>query len=124
MSQWAAGAATIFSQFLVKETPMFERRRFILAVCSVLLLGLLGCAGTKQRESTGEYFDDTAITTRVNAAILKEPSLKFFQIEVETFKGRVLLSGFVDTKEQVATAGRVAAGCKGVKSVVNHLVVK
>ncbi|MCM0754401.1 BON domain-containing protein [Desulfovibrio aminophilus] len=103
---------------------MLDRRRLLLVLGSLAMLVLLGCAGTKQRESTGEYFDDTAITTRVNAAILKEPTLKFFQIEVETFKGRVLLSGFVDTKEQMATAGRVASGCKGVKTVVNHLVVK
>lgn len=100
------------------------RRTLILSLGSVLLLFMLGCSSTHTRESTGEYFDDTAITTRVKAAILKEPSLSYFQIEVETFKGKVQLSGFVNTKEEAATAGRVAATTKGVKSVVNSLVVK
>lgn len=102
-----------------------NNRRIVTAfLCSLFLLLMLGCASTQKRESPGEYIDDSTITTKVNAAILKESSLKFFQINVETFKGRVQLSGFVDTKEQVAKAGEVAAGVKGVKSVHNNLVVK
>lgn len=103
---------------------MNTRRALVLFLGSALLLFVLGCSATRTRESTGEYFDDAAITTRVNAAILKEPSLSYFQIDVETFKGKVQLSGFVNTKEEAATAGRVAASTKGVKSVVNSLVVK
>ena len=103
---------------------MNTRRALVLFLGSALLLFVLGCASTRTSESAGEYFDDAAITTRVNAAILKEPSLSYFQIDVETFKGKVQLSGFVNTKEQAATAGRVAATTKGVKSVVNSLVVK
>lgn len=100
------------------------RRALILSLGSALLLFMLGCSATSTRESTGEYFDDAAVTTRVKAAILKEPTLSYFQIDVETFKGKVQLSGFVNTKEEAATAGRIAATTKGVKSVVNSLVVK
>lgn len=103
---------------------MNNKRLVTAMLCSLFLLLLLGCASTQKHESAGEYIDDATITTKVNAAILKEPTLKFFQINVETFKGRVQLSGFVDTKEQVAKAGQVAAGVKGVKSVHNSLVVK
>lgn len=103
---------------------MMTRRAFVLLLGPALLLFLTGCSATRTRESTGEYFDDSAVTTRVKAALLKEPSLSSFDIEVETFKGKVQLSGFVNTKDEAATAGRVAAAAKGVKSVVNSLVVK
>lgn len=100
------------------------RRSLVLFLGAALLLLATGCASTRTNQSAGEYFDDTAITTRVKAAILKEPTLSYFQIDVETFKGRVQLSGFVNTKEQSDTAGRIAATTKGVRSVVNSLVVK
>ena len=93
-------------------------------LCALLLATLVGCAGTKTRESTGQYIDDSAITTKVKAAIFAEESLKTLQITVVTFKGVVQLSGFVDSAASVTKAGKVASGVKGVKSVKNDLVVK
>ena len=83
-----------------------------------------GCAGTSTKESTGEYFDDSAITTKVKAAILQEPTLKSSEINVETFKGVVQLSGFVNSPQVVSRAVEVARGVNGVKSVTNNLIVK
>ena len=101
-----------------------RHRAWTILLCVVLIAAFAGCASTPTREGTGEYIDDSAITTKVKAAIFAEPSLKTFQINVETFKGVVQLSGFVDTAQQVTKAGEVAAGVKGVKSVKNNLIVK
>jgi len=102
------------------------RRHRILSflVCIALVTAFFGCASTPTREGTGEYVDDSAITTKVKAAIFNEPALKVFQINVETFKGEVQLSGFVDTAQTVKKAGEVARGVKGVNSVKNNLIVK
>jgi osmotically-inducible protein OsmY len=93
-------------------------------VCIGLIAVFLGCASTPMREGTGEYIDDSAITTKVKAAIFNDPSLKVFQINVESFKGEVQLSGFVDSAQSVKKAGEVARGVNGVKSVKNNLIVK
>jgi osmotically-inducible protein OsmY len=84
----------------------------------------LGCAATAKSESTGEYFDDTAITAKVKTDILAEPSLKSAEINVETFKGVVQLSGFVSSQANVNTATVVAKNVNGVKSVKNDMRVK
>ena len=94
---------------------------------SALFLALLlvaACAGTSKKESTGEYVDDSWITTKVKTAILNEPSLKVAQINVETFKGVVQLSGFVRSQADVDKAVQVARGVAGVKSVKNDMRVK
>jgi osmotically-inducible protein OsmY len=101
-----------------------SHRILSLVICIGLIAVFLGCASTPKREGTGEYVDDSAITTKVKAAILNEPSLKVFQINVETFKGEVQLSGFVDSAQSVKKAGEVARGVGGVKSVKNSLIVK
>ena len=93
-------------------------------ICIVLMAASLGCASTPTRESTGEYIDDSAITTKVKSAIFSDPSLKVFQINVETFKGEVQLSGSVDSDQMVKKAGEVARSVGGVKSVRNDLIVK
>jgi len=93
-------------------------------VAIMLIAVFLGCASTPTRESTGEYIDDSTITTKVKAAIFSDPSLKVFQINVETFKGEVQLSGSVDSDQIVNKAGEVARGIGGVKSVKNDLIVK
>jgi osmotically-inducible protein OsmY len=93
-------------------------------VCIGLITVFLGCAATHKRESTGEYVDDSVITTKVKAAIFNEPTLKTMQINVETFKGDVQLSGFVDSAESVDKAEAVARNVNGVVSVKNDLVVK
>ena len=104
---------------------MAKRHRILsFLICIGLIAVFLGCASTPKREGTGEYLDDSAITTKVKAAIFNEPTLKVFQINVETFKGEVQLSGFVDTAQSVTRAGEVARGVKGVKSVKNNLIVK
>lgn len=104
---------------------MVKRRRILsFLVCIGLIAVFLGCASTPTREGTGEYIDDSAITTKVKAAIFNDPSLKVFQINVETFKGEVQLSGFVDSAQSVKKAGEVARGVNGVKSVKNNLIVK
>jgi len=104
---------------------MVKRHRMLsILICIGLIAAFVGCASTSKREGTGEYIDDSAITAKVKAAILNEPSLKVFQINVETFKGEVQLSGFVDSAQSVSKAGEVARGVKGVKSVKNSLIVK
>ena len=95
-----------------------------LLVCLGLITTFLGCAATQKHESTGQYIDDSVITTKVKAAIFNEPTLKTLQINVETFKGEVLLSGFVDSAQSVKKAGEVAGSVNGVVSVKNNLVVK
>jgi osmotically-inducible protein OsmY len=93
-------------------------------VIAVTLAAVLGCAGTQTRESTGEYIDDTAITTKVKAAIFNEPSLKSAEINVETFKGTVQLSGFVSSPANINKAVEVARGVSGVTSVKNDMRLK
>jgi osmotically-inducible protein OsmY len=93
-------------------------------ICIGLIAAFVGCASTQKREGTGEYIDDSAITTKVKAAIFNDPALKVFQINVETFKGDVQLSGFVDSSQSVGKAGEIARGVKGVRSVKNNLIVK
>jgi len=92
--------------------------------CFVLITALMGCASTRTHEGTGEYVDDTAITTKVKSAIFTDPALKVLQINVETFKGVVQLSGFVDSRESATKAAEVARSVKGVVEVKNDLVVK
>jgi len=90
----------------------------------VLMATALGCASTTRHEGTGEYVDDTVITTKVKAAILNEPTLKSTEINVETFKGVVQLSGFVSSSASESTAVKVASAVAGVKSVKNDMRLK
>jgi hyperosmotically inducible protein len=91
---------------------------------AVALATVLGCAPTPTREGTGEYIDDTVITTKVKAAILNEPSLKATEINVETFKGVVQLAGFVRQQADMNKAVEVASRVGGVKSVKNDMRLK
>jgi osmotically-inducible protein OsmY len=91
---------------------------------AVSLVSVVGCASTPKQEGTGEYIDDTAITTKVKAAIFNEPTLKSAEINVETFKGVVQLSGFVKERADVDKAVTVARGVSGVKSVKNDMRLK
>ncbi len=83
-----------------------------------------GCASTPTRESTGEYVDDSTITTKVKAALIKDPIVKARDVKVETFKGAVQLSGFVNSEAEKTQAGSLAAAVNGVTSVKNDIVVK
>ncbi len=90
----------------------------------IVLATALGCAPTPTKEGTGEYVDDTIITTKVKAAIFNEPSLKSSEINVETFKGAVQLSGFVKYQADINKAVQIANNVKGVKSVKNAMRLK
>lgn len=92
--------------------------------CLVLITLFVGCASTRTKEGTGEYVDDSVITTKVKSAIFSDPDLKVFQINVETFKGVVQLSGFVNSAQSVTKAVEVARSIKGVAGVKNDLIVK
>ena len=89
-----------------------------------LMLSALGCGSTPQQSSTGQYIDDSAITTKVKAAIFNEPSLKVNQISVETYKNVVQLSGFVDSSASMDKAVTIARSVQGVSSVKNDMRVK
>ena len=91
---------------------------------ALLMLSFLGCASTSTKEGTGEYVDDTVITTKVKAAIFNEPSLKSSEINVETFKGKVQLSGFVNSQADINKAVEVTRNVKGVISVKNDMRLK
>jgi len=93
-------------------------------VVLMLLATFVACASTPKQESAGEYVDDSVITTKVKSLIAADDFLKSFQISVETFKGIVQLSGFVNTQQAVDKAGQIARSVKGVQSVKNNLIVK
>lgn len=99
-------------------------RRIAVAMMLVLPMLVVACAQTKTNESTGQHVDDAAITIDVKTAILQDPALKVMQIEVETHKSTVQLSGFVDTPEMVVRAGAIARQVSGVSAVQNNLMVK
>ena len=103
---------------------MKNLKLFSTIIPAILLATTLGCASTSTREGTGEYIDDTVITAKVKAAVLNEPTLKSTEVNVETFKGIVQLSGFVKDPGDVQKAGEVARGVKGVTSVKNVMIVK
>jgi hyperosmotically inducible protein len=104
---------------------MKQFNKYLSAVfLAVTLVSVVGCSSTPQKEGTGEYIDDSVITTKVKAAILNEPSLKVTEINVETFKGVVQLSGFVASQADINKAVEVARGVKGVSSVKNDMRVK
>jgi osmotically-inducible protein OsmY len=104
---------------------MLRRHRTLsILICIGLIAVFVGCASTPKKASTGEYIDDSVITTKVKAALVEDPMTKAYQINVETFKGEVQLSGFVDSAQSVKKAGEVARGVKGVTSVKNNLIVK
>ena len=103
-----------------------KKRNFVIH-CIVLLMLIAtfaACASTPKQESTGEYVDDSVITTKVKSLLAADDFLKSFQISVETFKGTVQLSGFVGSQKAVDKASEIARSVKGVTSVKNDLIVK
>jgi osmotically-inducible protein OsmY len=99
-------------------------RRLTTLVAIAFMAMTLGCASTAKQEGTGEYIDDTVVTAKVKAAIFNEPTLKSAEINVETFKGVVQLSGFVNSREDVNKAVTVARQVPGVTSVKNDMRLK
>jgi len=104
---------------------MKQLRQYLSALfLAVTLVSVVGCASTSKQEGTGEYVDDSVITTKVKAAIFNEPTLKSAEVNVETFKGAVQLSGFVSSQTAINKAAELARGVAGVKSVKNDMRVK
>jgi osmotically-inducible protein OsmY len=103
------------------------KKRTVIIHCLVLLTliaAFAGCASTRTSESTGEYIDDSVITTKVKSLLAGDDFLKSFQIGVETFQGTVQLSGFVNSQKAVDKAAEITWSVKGVKSIKNNLIVK
>jgi len=103
------------------------KKRNIVIHCLVLLMLITtfaACATTSKHESTGEYIDDSVITTKVKSLLANDDFFKSFQISVETYQGVVQLSGFVDSQKAVDKAGEIVRSVQGVKSVKNNLMVK
>lgn len=111
---------------------MKQRINILVIVLAGVLATTLGCTSTKSQdaastnkhESAGEYIDDSVITTKIKTAVLKEPTLKSYEITVETYKGVVQLSGFVSSAAEISKAGEIARAVKGVTSVKNDLRIK
>ena len=99
-------------------------RKFAYFIIAMMLAGMVGCTSTAKQEGTGEYVDDTVITAKVKTAVFNDPALKSAEINVETFKGVVQLSGFVSSAAAASKAVEVARGVSGVKSVKNDMRLK
>ncbi|MGZ4971052.1 MAG: BON domain-containing protein [Methylobacter sp.] len=91
---------------------------------TLTLLTAAGCASSPKAEGTGEYVDDSVVTTKVKAALVNDPNVSAAEVNVETFKGVVQLSGFVKTRAEMNRAIEVARGVPGVKSVKNNMTLK
>jgi osmotically-inducible protein OsmY len=104
------------------------KKKSIFIISCLLILTFVATfaayAATAKHESTGEYVDDSVITTKVKALLAKDDFLKSFKISVKTYKGKVQLSGFVNSKDAVSKADEITKSIKGVKSVQNSLIVK
>ena len=104
---------------------MKTRRRIVgYWVLIMFVAALVACASTSKQSSTGEYVDDSVITTKVKSLLAEDDFLKSFKISVETYKGTVQMSGFVNSQQAVDKAGQIASSVKGVRSVKNDLIVK
>ncbi len=99
-------------------------QRIATAMFTASLLATAGCATNESVAGTGRYIDDTVITAKVKASLFNEPTLKSTDINVETYKGDVQLSGFVDDPTDAAKAVEIAKGVRGVSSVKNDVRVK
>ena len=103
---------------------MIFANRISTLILAASLVAVAGCASTATKEGTGEYVDDSVITTKIKGEILEEPTLKSMEIKVVTFKGVVQLSGFVKDPKDAAKAAEIARGVKGVMSVKNDIRMK
>ncbi len=99
-------------------------KKFAATTLAVGAIFLAACQATPTQESTGQYIDSTVISTKVRAKIADDPLVKITDIDVNAFKDTVQLSGFVNTAEEKARAGRIAAGVEGVRRVENNITVK
>jgi osmotically-inducible protein OsmY len=104
---------------------MKKRNRFVgYFVLVMLMVAFMACASTSKQESTGEYVDDSVITTKVKSLLAADDFLKSFEVSVETYKGTVQLTGFLNSQKAIDKAIEITRSVKGVKSVKNDLIVK
>jgi osmotically-inducible protein OsmY len=116
------GELSGFAQFVPNKGYIMKQfKHFSTFVLAIMLSAAVGCASTSKQEGTGEYIDDTVITTKVKTALFNEPTLKSAQINVETYKGVVQLSGFVSTQDNIYRAADITRGVSGVTNVKNDM---
>jgi hypothetical protein len=108
----------------VEKTIMKQLKRLSSFFIAIALVSVLGCAGTSTKESSSEYVTDSWITTKVKAALIENPRVKATEVNVETFKGTVQLSGFVSSNAALQEAIHVARNIQGVTSVKNDMRIK
>jgi osmotically-inducible protein OsmY len=105
-----------------------QATRIALAVALAAALGgtlvTTGCASTSTQSSAGEMIDDSVITTKVKAAFVEDKTVAAMNINVETYKGTVQLSGFANSASEMSRAVEIARSVKGVKSVKNDIRLK
>jgi osmotically-inducible protein OsmY len=109
---------------LQEQIVMSQWKRLSTFLLALALASVLGCAATETKQSTGEYIDDSWITTKVKAALVEDPLVKATEVNVETYKGVVQLSGFVSSSAAMQQAVQVTKGIKGVTSVRNDMRIK
>jgi hyperosmotically inducible protein len=104
---------------------MKQVNKYLSAVfLAITLASAAGCSSTPQKEGTGQYIDDSVITGKVKAALIEDPLTKATEINVETFKGVVQLSGFVSSQASANRAVELTTGISGVKFVKNDMRIK
>jgi len=110
--------------FYSEDTIMKQLKCLSLLALTTVLVAVAGCAGTPRQESTGEFIDDSVLTTKVKTAVLNDPSLKFAEFNVETHKSVVQLSGVVSTQAAINKALELARTVPGVTAVRNDMRVR
>lgn len=95
----------------------------LLLVVFLGIFTLSGCASTSHQEGTGEYLDNTAITSQIKTDYAFDPDIRSLNISVKTYKGHVLLTGEVQNAYQKRKAVDIARHVNGVKSVEDRLVI-
>jgi hyperosmotically inducible periplasmic protein len=110
----------------MKTKPHITVLRYMLvvAIASVIAIGINGCTATPTKESTGQFVDDSTITTKVKAKLLEDPVVSGLRISVETYKGVVQLSGFANSRAEIYQAEALARQTEGVRSVRNDIHLK
>ena len=110
--------------FSLEKSTMKQLKRITTAILALAFVSVLGCAGNAKQESTGEYFSDSWITTKVKTALVNDSQVKSTEVNVETFKGAVQLSGFVSSDAAMRQAVKVAQGVEGVTTVKNDMRIR
>ena len=115
-----------FTTNLQRGRTAMKKRNIVIhfLVLLMLIAAFVACASTPKHEGTGEYIDDSVITTKVKSLLAADDFLKSFEISVESFKGTVQLSGFVNSQKAVDKAGEIVRSVKGVNSIKNNLIVR